>query len=273
MLPVAGDQGAMTRNPPSHPAIGSASLFLWHGRALVVGPGIDSIPHAHFAAQITVALERPFRVRLDAGSPWISTQAAIFAPNQMHQLDCGGAMLAHLFVDSPQCRQAISSVCDAGYCQGPEFSEVMAALQTARQSRLDIDAAERAAKRWLDCAVPQAVEPAALDPRISAALAWIGDHPGETVTGESLAVQAHLSESRFTHLFRQQTGLPLSRYLLWSRLLWAVEAVAGGEDLTAAAHIAGFADLAHMSRTFRGTFGVVPSELRKMTIAFKREGQ
>ena len=34
---------------------------------------------------------------------------------------------------------------------------------------------------------------------------------------------------------------------------------------------AGFADLAHMSRTFRNTFGVVPSELQKMAIAFKRE--
>ncbi|WP_334188763.1 AraC family transcriptional regulator [Noviherbaspirillum sp.] len=261
----------MTQNPPRLPGLGSASLYLWHGRALVVGPGIDSTPHAHFAAQITVALERPFRVRLDAGSPWVSTHAAIFAPNQMHQLDCGGAMLAHLFIDSPQCRHAISSVCDAGYRQAPGFSGVMAALDEARQGRLDIDAAERAARQWLDCAAPQAAESSTLDPRISAALAWIGNRPGETVTGGSLAAQTHLSESRFTHLFRQQTGLPLSRYLLWSRLLRAVEAVADGEDLTAAAHAAGFADLAHMSRTFRGTFGVVPSELRKMTIAFKRD--
>lgn len=273
MSPVAADRRLMTRNAPSHPLIGSASLFLWHGRALVVGPGIDSVPHAHFAAQLTVALERPFRVRLDAGSPWVQTQATIFAPNQVHQLDCGGAMLAHLFIESPQCRHAVASECEAGYRQDPEFSEVMAALEAARQGRLDIDAAERAAKQWMDSAMPRTVEPAALDPRISAALEWIGENPGESVTGESLAAQAHLSESRFTHLFRQQTGLPLSRYLLWSRLLWAVEAVAGGEDLTMAAHIAGFADLSHMSRTFRGTFGVVPSELRKMTIAFKREGQ
>lgn len=263
----------MTRNPPRFPELETASLYLWHGRALVVGPGIDSTPHAHFAAQITVALDRPFRVCLDAASPWISTQAAIFAPNQMHQLDCGGAMLAHLFIDSPQCRHAISSVCETGYRQMPEFSRVMAALNEARQGRLDIDAAEQAARQWLDCAVPQAAEPSALDPRISAALAWIGNHPGETVTGGLLAAQTHLSESRFTHLFRQQTGLPLSRYLLWSRLLSAVEAVAGGQDLTAAAHAAGFADLAHMSRTFRGTFGVMPSALRKMTIAFKRDGQ
>jgi AraC-like DNA-binding protein len=41
--------------------------------------------------------------------------------------------------------------------------------------------------------------------------------------------------------------------------------------MTNAAHRAGFADLAHMSRTFRATFGVMPSQLQKMTIAFKRK--
>jgi AraC-like DNA-binding protein len=40
---------------------------------------------------------------------------------------------------------------------------------------------------------------------------------------------------------------------------------------TQAAHQANFADLAHMSRSFRATFGVTPSDLLKMTIAFKRE--
>jgi hypothetical protein len=70
-------------------------------------------------------------------------------------------------------------------------------------------------------------------------------------------------------LFRQQTGLSLSRYLLWSRLLDAIDAIAHGVNLTQAAHQANFADLAHMSRSFRATFGVTPSDLLKMTIAFK----
>lgn len=65
-----------------------ASLFLWHGRALVVGPGIDSTPHAHYAAQITLDLDQAFRVRLGTGAPWVETRAAVFAPNQQHQLDC-----------------------------------------------------------------------------------------------------------------------------------------------------------------------------------------
>lgn len=71
-----------------------------------------------------------------------------------------------------------------------------------------------------------------------------------------------------TELFRQQTGLSLSRYLLWSRLLQAVDVIAKGDNLTVTVHAAGCSDLAHLSRTVRGSFGVVASQLNKMTIAF-----
>jgi AraC-like DNA-binding protein len=48
---------------------------------------------------------------------------------------------------------------------------------------------------------------------------------------------------------------------LWRRLLAAVEALAR-MDATRAAHAAGFADLAHFSRTCRRMLGYSPTELR-----------
>ena len=180
-------------------------------------------------------------------------------------------MLAHLFVELPQRQQTVATLMRAGYHTLPGFAPVRDAIEKARRGRLTLDAAESAAQQWLSCAVPSISGAHAHDPRIAHALQWLADHPGAEPDGATLAVQVHLSESRFTHLFRQQTGLPLSRYLLWTRLLDGVAAVAEGDSLTGAAHRAGFADLAHMSRTFRNTFGVVPSELQKMTIAFKRK--
>lgn len=250
---------------------GRASLFLWYGRALVVGPGIDSTPHAHYAAQVTLGLDRPFRVRLGANAPWVETEAAVFAPNQQHQLDCSGSMLAHLFVELPQRRQSVVTEVHAQYHSLPDFQPVRAAIDAARSGTLHANIAEHMAHQWLRCALPSALSPYGYDPRIAKALEWIAANPGMTPTGAVLAAQVHLSESRFTHLFRQQTGLSLSRYLLWLRLFEGVAAVARGDNMTSAAHRAGFADLAHMSRTFRGTFGVVPSELHKMTIAFKQK--
>ena len=42
----------------------------------------------------------------------------------------------------------------------------------------------------------------------------------------------------------------------------AVEAFAGGDSLTEAAHAAGFSDSAHFSRTFRRMFGLAAAALR-----------
>jgi AraC family transcriptional regulator len=56
--------------------------------------------------------------------------------------------------------------------------------------------------------------------------------------------------------------MPLRTYLLWRRLLHVWTLLMGGETLSAAAHAAGFADAAHLSRTARTMFGLPPSLLR-----------
>jgi AraC-like DNA-binding protein len=57
-------------------------------------------------------------------------------------------------------------------------------------------------------------------------------------------------------LFVEQTGVPFKTYLLWLRLVRAVELYSqGANSLTDAAHAAGFADSAHFSRVFKRTFG------------------
>jgi AraC-like DNA-binding protein len=57
-------------------------------------------------------------------------------------------------------------------------------------------------------------------------------------------------------------GLAFRHYVLWLRLNRAVEAFAGGESLTTAAYHAGFADSAHLSRTFRRMYGMAAGTLR-----------
>ncbi|WP_036495310.1 AraC family transcriptional regulator [Nocardia sp. BMG111209] len=69
-----------------------------------------------------------------------------------------------------------------------------------------------------------------------------------------------LSESRLRHAFRAEVGLPFRPYVRWVRVLRAIEACAAGRSLTEAAHAAGFADSAHLSRTCRRMFGHAPSE-------------
>lgn len=86
--------------------------------------------------------------------------------------------------------------------------------------------------------------------------------PGQVRLGD-VARAVHLSESRLGHLFRAELGLPFRPYVLWVRLHRAVSSLAGGLPLTDAAHAAGFADAAHMTRAFRRMFGGTPSELSR----------
>jgi len=56
---------------------------------------------------------------------------------------------------------------------------------------------------------------------------------------------------------------------LWLRLMRAVERFAAGASLTDAAHEAGFADSAHLSRTFRRMFGIAAGSLRVSSHLFR----
>lgn len=246
-------------------------LFLWRGAALVVSPGIDSSLHTHFALQLSFGLERPFRARLQADHEWVETRSARFAPHDAHQIDSDGGMLAHLFLEMPEAVKWGGTDMLAGFGSAPEFQMLAASLADNRHQSMDMGAALHIRQAWQACALPQSQISTALDSRILTALDAISASHGADCSGESLARLVHLSESRFTHLFRQQTGMSLSRYLLWSRMVDAVAAVAQGNNMTAAAHASGFADLAHMSRTFRSMMGVAPSELHRMAIAFKQD--
>jgi AraC-like DNA-binding protein len=77
-----------------------------------------------------------------------------------------------------------------------------------------------------------------------------------------VAAEAFLSPSRFRHLFVEQTGMALRPYILWRRFIRVWELVTAGASLSTAAHGAGFADAAHLTRTSRRMFGFPPSAMQ-----------
>jgi len=82
-----------------------------------------------------------------------------------------------------------------------------------------------------------------------------------------VAQKLALSESRFLHLFREELGIAWRPYLLWRRMTCAMQAIINNSSATEAAHLAGFSDSAHLSRTFRNTFGMT---IRQALMLFKK---
>lgn len=249
------------------PAAIGRILFWRHGSLWIGLAGEPSGMHAHHAVQITL----PFpgnRVRLQGpDEDWREFAAAIVAANQPHGFEARGQHVAQIFLDpeSRAGRVLQREFRDKGIEALPlgQLEPLVAKLASGYRQRVaDGDLPEQAAAvvETLAGAVSSAAHES--DKRIASALAIIRKRLGGALSLDDVAAEVHLSPDRFRHLFIAETGVAFRAYLLWLRLECALTAYVAGNTLTEAAHIGGFADSAHFSRTFRRMFGIAPASVR-----------
>ena len=233
-------------------------LHFFDRSALTIVRGQDSQLHAHRALQLTVVISGAVRVRFEHGL-WQPLQFFAFEPERAHRIDSREGVVAHLFLD-PGAR-SYAAWRSAGHAALEPSIATIEALRTLDRDALASDAAS-IAWRWESESLPGwstvHVEP---DARIAASLAAVERDPTIVTNHRELAAAAHLSVSRYAERFRAATGMPVRNYLLWRRLLRAVELLRGGASVTDAAHESGFSDAAHLSRSFRRILGATPSDL------------
>lgn len=226
---------------------------------LVRGPGGASRPHAHHFWHLVVGLERPLRAWV-ADEEWSRAAGVIVPADLPHAIETEG-QVAILFVE-PQSHAGLSLAArrDAGapwVLSDEQASRAAAALE--RAGRVPDDALLGAI---LDVLGAPAPPPRRVHPGVDRTLRYLGDaDPDADTSLDALAVIAGLSPGRLMHAFTEHVGVPLRAYVRWLRLRRAAAALLGGASATAAAHAAGFADAAHMTRTFAAMFGVTPREL------------
>jgi len=116
---------------------------------------------------------------------------------------------------------------------------------------------------WAMQQLPRGRRLSKIDPRVDRVLEHLRGSIGgsEDFSLKTLAGISGLSQSRFMHVFTESIGVPLRPYVLWLRVQHAACALRSGVSVTEAAHGAGFADAAHLTRTFRRMLGMTPSEL------------
>lgn len=242
-------------------------MWVWPGLSLWLGEamGGENDPHAHHALQLTFALDGRFR--LNTGTEMVQdVPAAAVAPDAPHGFAAQG-LIAHLFVE-PESRAgrglAAKFLFDTALAPLPAATlrAALAALHSAWRNA-DAAALAGAAEQLVDALAPAPSPRLEPDRRVRQAAEAIGRRCHEPLALDDFAAAAGLSASRFRHLFATETGLPFRNYVLWRRLMRAVEIWSGGASLTEAAHEAGFADSAHLSRTFRRMFGQSASTLEQ----------
>lgn len=220
--------------------------------------------HAQHGAGLFVALESEVTVAAPGSAP-VSGRVVLVPPDRPHAARCDGPLLGFVFdpellpgVAGPACAPGEVRVIPAGLAtrmndaaraHGASLSrpDVLAGLARELAAWLANDARERAGR------------PRALDRRVARVIEALRD---PEVDAREAVARAGVSEAHLQKLFARDVGLPMRTYRLWRRLLVGVAAL-GRMDTTTAAHAAGFADLAHLSRTCRRMLGYTPTALRQ----------
>ncbi len=241
-------------------------FLAWSGGCALIGEGSGAIAlHSHYAIQLSIGSPSGLRVRFGRNGPWQPCSGALVPSRAVHSIDVNDCDWSSVLFMEPETA--------AGKAISARLQGKLEVLPPDRMASF----AERLEHAWRIERRPEAVKAVYLamvrelsgaeqrepsDPRVLDAVAHIARRVDQPVSLEEVAAVAHLSPSRFRHLFVQETGMPLRTYLLWRRLLHVWTLLVQGESLAAAAHAAGFADSAHLSRTSRTMFGLVPSALQ-----------
>ena len=96
--------------------------------------------------------------------------------------------------------------------------------------------------------------------QLGAIIADLVSEPMSRMTQGELADRLQLERTRALRLFKAATGQTFRRFKQWSALQHAARQIAAGDLVRTAAMDAGFADTAHLSRTFRLSFGLSPAQ-------------
>ena len=139
-----------------------------------------------------------------------------------------------------------------------EMTELLDRFVARRSDEAMVESA-----RGIIARLTKGVEPSVVsDERVLRAMAWINTHLDQPLSLDAVAAQVFLSPGRFRHLFAEQVGMGLRSYVLWRRLARIWELGMRDVSISRAAHEAGFADAAHLTRTSKRMIGLAPSMFR-----------
>jgi methylphosphotriester-DNA--protein-cysteine methyltransferase len=99
-----------------------------------------------------------------------------------------------------------------------------------------------------------------LSPPVRDALTLIATNTISRMTQAELSQLLNLERTQAMRQFKAEAGMTFRQFKRWSGLRQAAQAITAGELVRTAALDAGFADTAHLSRTFRTSFGLTPTQ-------------
>ena len=242
-------------------------LVLWNDLTLFWGKNPRAISmHSHPIIQLVIGRDGHHFLSKNGEGIWEEKKGLLIAPNVHHECDARNLPILSLAIDPDS---SLGEWIIEQYCSQ---QKVIPFPSEGLESQVDAQiAALVQQEKWpaLRLLITALFDYQLLarqnnkDKRIVAVLKFISKNIHTPINTKILTQIAFLSESRLLHLFKQEMGLPIRNYILWYRLQVALKYILKGHSLTEAAHFAGFADQAHMTRTCVKMMGLPPSVIVK----------
>jgi AraC-like DNA-binding protein len=242
----------------------AAQLFLWKKRTLYIGKFKEPLNLSLGAATLSISLGEPCAFITKGMSKPVYSKSLIIPAGLAITVDTKNALIANCHLDALGRdffylhAQAQKTFGKLAYDLAHESDLIEGFTNIFNTQKNSQDAFDYLETLLINMKAPP-MPPAPVDPRIEKVIEVIQETVKDAVTGEALAKSVNLSIPRLAQLFKQQTGIPISRYRLWHRLYLTAQNVGEGKNLTEAAIDAGFTDSPHFAHTFRAMTGMTPS--------------
>lgn len=226
------------------------------------GPGRENSSHRHFGAIVTIAPEAPITLMSRDAEP-IVCQAAVVAPNAWHRIDARNSRTVTVLIgaDHPWFRY-LKPLLSGEPIVKLDFAVLDGCSipwEALFEGTCDCRAAQRAAQAILQAFGGSDAPPHELDARIEEVLQILRDEVTDAPTPDELGRRVGLSGYTLMRRFKAELGVRIREYVLWRRLMLALELVDGRSTIAEIAQRTGFYDQAHLTRTARRMVELAPS--------------
>jgi AraC-like DNA-binding protein len=240
-------------------------------RTLAVGYSSGTLlePHSHEWAQLVYATEGVMSVDTQDGTWVVPSHRAVWIPARVeHSIAMSGRVSMRTLYFVPDLVDDLPQRCCVVHIP-PLLRQLI--LHAIAKGTLRRDSAEH--RRLADFLLDQfRVLPAAplelpmpRDARAARVARRLRAEPGDPTPIDDLARGAGASRRTLERLFQDETGLSLGRWRQQARLLHAMQLLAGGESVTAAALEVGYDSVSAFIAAFSSVLGITPGRYFKQT--------
>jgi AraC-like DNA-binding protein len=243
-------------------------IYLWPNKAIYFGTSPDNDVHAHHAVQICIGLDKEISVQNYRTQMIHTGHCIVIFEDIPHKLFAQDNQIVAIYLESEDRRNqqfltALRQNRNDGIGILPLTGKELGSISQQLFTDVDIDKVWKTVNEAIGLVYSPSPSPRPEDKRVRAVIDIIASQRGRSIDLAFLSSKVFLSPSRLTHLFKQEVGIPINRFIVWWRVRAAIEQLSMSATLTEAAHASGFSDLPHMSKTFKQLFGFTPSSFFK----------